>query len=150
MTTTRQAVEITPDDVNDLLAAVADDDEESGTYDGASNLEPEFRGSPEAEFAESFAEPEIERVLLVNIEHPQETFYIPDPVNGQFSGDKVQFQDSYLNTTPEIAAFIKQANPNVYEEPKEGGEPFVFQKTGFRTRSREGYERYLNFYYNNQ
>ena len=137
-------------DLTDLLNPVEDDPEgENGTYDGASDQEPYFRGSPVTPDMDSpVEEADPERVLLVNIRYPQETFYLPDE-NGQFTGNKVQFMDSYLNCTREEADAVLAAAPWVYEEPKTGGDPFVFDKTGFRTRNSAGYQEYIQHYYSN-
>lgn len=117
------------------------------TYEGADHLEPEQGiDSPEIQtgtMSGAFQAPD--RVLLVNIDFKEETMFLPDE-NGNFTGEKVKFQDGYLSTTREIADKVLAANPHIYEEIETGIDPFE-APDGFKTWNAQGYQRYLAAYY---
>lgn len=63
-------------------------------------------------------------VILTNVRHPQETFYIPASTpegNLRFTGHEVrQFSAGRLVVPRTTADFIKSKAPYVYEEPADG------------------------------
>lgn len=134
-------------DITNVDALIERAKADADTYEGADTLEPvQGKDSPEIATGGMSGAVEIpDRVLLVNVDFKEETIFIPD-AEGRFTGEKVKFQDGYLNTTRERADWILANNPHVYEEIDTGAAPFE-APDGFKTWSAPGYQRYLAAYY---
>ncbi|HWV22980.1 MAG TPA: hypothetical protein VNZ58_02230 [Thermomicrobiales bacterium] len=136
----------------DAQIAALTDEEIDGIYAGAPERFQDIGDEtipveqPEGGVEPELLEPPSGKVLLRNINYPNEVIYLTQ--DGEFTGESVNFIEGSLIVSEDIADQVTAACPWAKREPQTG-QVLEFEHTGFKTRVPSIYQQHVAAYYDN-